>query len=72
MASTPTSPTSRHESYDINNPPSTKRNILNLFTRDIAQAQDERTMIFPSVDEVTAEEVIKDLDLMEAVAKRIC
>ena len=55
-----------------NNQPSTKHNILNLFTKEITQGRDERTLIFDSVDEVTAEGVIEELDRVETVVKRVC
>lgn len=39
---------------------------------EITQDRDERTVIFDGVDEVTAEGVIKELDRVETVVKRVC
>lgn len=66
----PDSFTTRELRY--NNQPSTKHNILNLFTKEITQDRDERTLIFDGVDEVTAEGVIEELDRVETVVKRVC
>lgn len=66
----PVSVTTRELRY--NNQPSTKHKILNLFTKEITQDRDERTLIFDGVDEVTAEEVIEELDRVETVVKRVC
>lgn len=65
----PDSVTTRELRY---NQPSTKHNILNLFTKEITQDRDERTLIFDGVDEVTAEGVIEELDRVETVVKRVC
>lgn len=51
----PDSVTTRELRY--NNQPSTKHNIINLFTKEITKDRDERTLIFDGVDEVTAEGV---------------
>lgn len=51
--------------------PSTKHNILNLFTEQITEGRDERTLIFDDVNEMTAEGVIEELDRVESVVKRI-